>query len=183
MSEGEVMELEAAKNLDLPPEDYLTIATFKTAVLLSAACRVGGLIGLTPEKDAEALAAFGLNLGIGFQLIDDTLDFTGQSETLGKPIGQDIKEGKITLPLIHAMQYGTANTQLALRRLFDQEVLSDPDCAEVATLVIRSHGVTATLDKARGFLEKAKSFLEPFPHSKAKDALLDITEFVQTRAR
>jgi octaprenyl-diphosphate synthase len=183
MSEGEVMELEAAKNLELRPEDYLTIATFKTAVLLSAACRAGGLIGQAPEQATDALAAFGLNLGIGFQLIDDTLDFTGQSETLGKPVGQDIKEGKITLPLIHAVQHGTVDTQLALRRLFAQEALSDPDCAEVAALVIRSHGVTATLDKARGFLETAKACLEPFPPSAAKDALCDITEFVQTRTR
>jgi octaprenyl-diphosphate synthase len=183
MSEGEIMELEMARNLDLSPEDYLTIATCKTAALLAAASRVGGLIAQAPENDVNALSAFGLNLGIAFQLVDDALDFTGQAETLGKPIGQDIKEGKITLPLIHAVRHGSVNTQRELRRLFAQERLSDRDCADVATLVIRSQGVTAALDKARCYLDKATSYLEPFSPSAAKDALLDITGYIQTRTR
>lgn len=181
MSEDEIMELEMARNLKLSPEAYLTIATCKTAALLSAASRVGGLIAQAPDNDVNALAAFGLHLGVAFQLVDDALDFTGQPETLGKPIGQDIREGKITLPLIYAMRHGSVETQRELRRLFAQEKLSDRDCADVATLVLRTQGVTVTLDEARCRLDKAKSYLEPFPASAAKDALLDITGYIQTR--
>ncbi|MFN3476052.1 MAG: polyprenyl synthetase family protein, partial [Candidatus Methylomirabilales bacterium] len=181
MAEGEVLELQMARNLRLTYEDYLTIITYKTAALISAACRAGALIAKVSSDQVEALAAFGLNLGIGFQLVDDALDFVGHRERLGKPVGNDFKEGKITFPVIHLLENGSWEAKRRIRELLAQEALSEGDLIEVRRLVERHHSIPATMERAQGFLEKAKSSLRGFPDSPPKRSLVLMADFVLER--
>jgi len=181
MAEGEVLELQMSRNLDLTYEEYLKIITCKTAALMAASCRVGALIAKAPEEEVEAMAAFGLNLGIGFQMVDDALDFVGHKERLGKPVGNDLREGKITFPLIHLMQHGPEEDKKRIRKLLDKGALGEEDILEVKGLVEQHRGVQATMEKVRGFLEQAKTSLQIFPHSSSKHALLSMADFVGER--
>ena len=181
MAEGEVLELQMARNLHLTYEDYLTIITCKTAALISAACRAGALIAKAGREQVEALAAFGLNLGIGFQLVDDALDFVGHRERLGKPVGNDFKEGKITFPVIHLLENGSEEVKRRVRELLAQEAFNEEDLFEVRRLVERHHGIPATMERAQGFLEKAKSSLWIFPDSPPKRSLFLMADFVRER--
>ncbi len=181
MSEGEVLELEQAGNLDLTEAEYLEILTFKTAALIAAACRTGALIASAPIEQVEAMSAFGLQVGIGFQLVDDALDFIGHGERLGKPIGQDVRERKVTGPVLHVMRHGTTQAQQQLRACFAQASMDEADCREVLAIVAAHDGVAATLEQARQRLVQAKACLEPFADSPVKQALLSVTDFVRQR--
>ncbi len=181
MSEGEVLELEQAGNLDLTEDEYLEILTFKTAALIAAACRAGALIAAAPAEQVEAMSSFGLQVGIGFQLVDDALDFIGYGERLGKPIGQDVRERKVTGPVLHVMRQGSPQVQQQLRACFAQEPVDEADCRAVLAMVAAHDGVAATLEQARQRLARAKACLEPFPDSPVKDALLSVTDFVRQR--
>lgn len=181
MSEGEILEVEMANDPSLSYDEYLTIITCKTAALLAATSRAGALIADAAPEDIEAMSAFGLNLGLAFQLVDDALDFAGHQEHLGKPAGQDLREGKITYPVIHTMQHSSGETQETLRHIFAQDTMSDQHCDDVTALVKRHHGVEATLEKARLYTETAQADLAPFPPSPAKHALLNMLHFIHTR--
>lgn len=181
MSEGEILELEMAKNPAVSYHDYLTIITCKTAALLAATSRTGALIADASPADIEAMGAFGLNLGLAFQMVDDALDVAGDQDCLGKPTGQDLREGKITYPVIHTMQHGSLETRETLRHLLTQDPMSEQHCAAVTALVKRHHGIEATLDKARHFAEAGQAHLEPFPSSPAKQTLLTMLDFIHAR--
>lgn len=183
MTEGEVLELEMCKNINIAYEDYLRIITSKTAALISTACRAGALVARAGPDKVEALAAFGLNLGIAFQLVDDALDFVAEEERLGKPVGNDLKEGRITYPLIYVLKHGTDEDCRRLRELATRENLSAQDLEEIRGLVKKYQAVEATLEVARSYSEQAKKNLRVFPENPAKHCLELLANFVMERDR
>ncbi|MBZ0160941.1 polyprenyl synthetase family protein [Candidatus Methylomirabilis sp.] len=181
MIEGQVREVQMAGNLDLTDNEYLGIITSKTAALISVACRTGALIAGRPAAEVAALTEFGLNLGIGFQLVDDALDFVAEEYRLGKPVGNDFKEGKMTFPVLHVMRTGSESDQGRIRELAAQETIGEADMAEVKTIVERHGAVAATMDLVRIYLQKAKVSLSIFPDSAAKRSLTLMVDFVGDR--
>lgn len=181
MTEAEILELSWEHNPDIPYEEYLAIITGKTAALFSAACRGGALAAGAPPERVEALAEFGLNLGIGFQLVDDALDFMAHEEMLGKPVGNDVKEGKITYPLIHLLQTGPEEARVALRGHLNRAPVGDGDVHAIRALVAEHRTAEATLAEAEGFLFKARSCLAPFADGPAKASLAAMVDFVLQR--
>lgn len=181
MIEGQVREVQMAGNLDLTYNEYLDIITSKTAALISVACRTGALIAGRQADKVAALTEFGLNVGIGFQLVDDALDFVAEEYRLGKPVGNDFKEGKVTFPVLHVMRAGSEVDQDRIRELAAQEAIGESDLAEVKAIVERYGAVSATMDLVRTYLKKAKASLSSFPDSAAKRSLALMVDFVGDR--
>jgi len=178
MSEGEVLQLINSDNLEINEGEYLEVITRKTAVLISAACWTGAIFGGGGLAEERALKAYGHNLGIAFQLIDDTLDFTGESEELGKPVGNDLQEGKATLPLIYALQNAKTAERLRLRQIFTSEHIQAKELSEIKSLVVHSGGIEYTNNKACAHSIRAKEALRIFPHGPVKEILQDIADYV-----
>lgn len=181
MAEGEVLQLINADNLEIDESEYLEVIVRKTAVLISAACQVGAIFGGGSATQEEALRAYGHHLGIAFQLVDDTLDFTGKWEELGKPIGNDVQEGKATLPLIHTMYHSLPEEKEQIRKIFSADKILPKDFERVRDLVIRTGGIDRTMRLAIQHVEQAKEGLQMFPDSPTKDILLDIADYVVYR--
>ncbi len=181
MTEGEVREVQMAGNLDLTYDEYLEIIISKTAALISAACRAGALIAGADASAVAALTGFGLNLGIGFQLVDDALDFVAKEDRLGKPVGNDFKEGKVTFPVFHVLRAGSEADRSRLRELAAKETIGESHLAEVKEIVERHGAVAATMEQVRTYLEKAKDSLAIFSDSAAKRSLILMADFVRDR--
>ena len=181
MIEGEVREVQMAGNLDLTYNEYLNIIMLKTAALISVACRTGALIAGRQAEEVAALTEFGLNLGIGFQLVDDALDFVAEEYRLGKPVGNDFKEGKMTFPVLHVMRTGSDADKGRIRELAAQETIGVSDLAEVKAIVERHGAVAATMELVRTYLKKAKASLGSFPDSDAKRSLVLMVDFIGDR--
>ncbi len=181
MAEGEVMQLVRMGMPGITQEDYYYIVTNKTAVLISAACQVGGILGNAPPIEEKALADFGLNLGIAFQLMDDILDYVSQEETFGKAIGKDLSEGKITLPLIRALQACSPREKDIISRTIQNPDRDMEDVSFIMRAVQSYGGIDYTIKQAEGFVLKAKSFLAGFPPSREKDALLGLSDYTIRR--
>ncbi len=181
MIEGEVLQLQLLHDLKIGDADYLRIVTGKTAALMSAAARAGALVAGASMATAEGMAAFGLNLGIGFQLVDDALDYTAREERLGKPVGSDFREGKITYPLIHLMRTASAEDRVAVEELAKREHISDENLAQLRSLVERYDSVPATMRLVDDYLARARAMLEGLPSSPACQSLHRLVDFVRER--
>jgi octaprenyl-diphosphate synthase len=181
MTEAEILELCWERNPDIPYDEYLAIITGKTAALFSAACRGGALAAAASSEQVEALTEFALNLGIGFQLVDDALDFMACEELLGKPVGNDVKEGKITYPLIHLLQTGPAEVRDALVKRLGRLPIGDGDVEAIRALVREHRTDEATLAEAERYLIKARSCLGPFSDGPARASLATMVDFVLQR--
>lgn len=181
MSEGEVLQLVNSDNLEISEREYLEVITRKTAVLISAACQTGAIFGGGGPAEEKALKAYGHHLGIAFQLIDDILDFTGEAEELGKPVGNDLQEGKVTLPLIYALQNAKAPERLRLTQIFSSEHVPAEEIDEISNLVIRSGGIEYTNNQACAHSLRAKEALRIFPQVPVKKILEDIADYVTCR--
>jgi octaprenyl-diphosphate synthase len=181
MTEGEVLQLQLLRELKISQGDYLRIVTGKTAALMSAAARVGALVGGAPIPTVEALAAFGLNLGIGFQLVDDALDYVAREERLGKPVGSDFREGKITYPVIHIMRTASLADRAVLERLASRVDLDNGDLTALRGLVERYAAVPATMRLVDDYLAQARAQLAAVPDSPACRALQRLVDFVRER--
>jgi len=182
IAEGEVMQLSAAKDTQTSEDDYLAVIRAKTAALFGAACEVGAILGERSDAEAAACRSYGLNLGIAFQLIDDALDYGGTAATLGKNIGDDFREGKITLPVVLAFRRGSEPERAFWRRALEDGSRSDSDL-EVAVATLREHrALEETVDRARHYGAKACEALELFPESRWKGALLDVVSFCVERS-
>jgi octaprenyl-diphosphate synthase len=174
MAEGEILQLLHARNLNLTEEQYFEVTFRKTAALMSAACQIGAILAGVPEAQEEALTEFGLNLGITFQVVDDILDFTGDERELGKPVINDLKEGRITLPIIHALAHAGAADH---RRLKDLAQDVKPEYApEIMALLNKNGSLDYAREQARHYTLKAQENLQPFPESLEKSYFWAITE-------
>jgi len=181
MIEGEILEIERDADLDVAEADHLDIIRRKTADLFSACTRIPALLAGADEARERALAAFGLNLGICFQMVDDLLDFTADERVLGKPVANDLREGKLTLPVILMLRRGGAAAREAVRCVVEDRGFERVSREEIVRLV-REHGA---LDEARRlaerYAEQARRDLDVFPPSPFRDALLSLPDFILAR--
>jgi octaprenyl-diphosphate synthase len=183
MTEAEVLQLQLLHDLTLGRADYLRIVSGKTAALMSASCRVGGLVADGGEAAVEALAAYGANLGIAFQLVDDALDYVAREERIGKPVGSDFREGKITYPIMHVMRVASPEDRKTLEALTGGSGAGNGDLRLLFELVERYRAVPATMELADDYLALARVQLERLPDSPARRVLHRLVEFVRTRDR
>jgi len=183
MIEGEILGTEQNGRADLTVEDYFEIVSRKTAALFGATCRIPAYLIDLPEASAAALFNYGYNLGICFQLIDDLLDFTSTTEVLGKPALSDLKEGKMTLPLILAMPRATAREQELISRVVTRKSFDGIDPAEILAIANRYQTIDETREIARDYATRAKLALEPFPDSPEKETLEVALDFVMEREK
>ncbi|WP_048646004.1 polyprenyl synthetase family protein [Nitratireductor soli] len=181
IAEGEVMQLGVAKNLETTEDDYLAVIKAKTAALFSAAAEIGPVIAEASRNDRAALRSYGTNLGLAFQLVDDALDYGGKSSDLGKNVGDDFREGKVTLPVILSYRRGSAE-----ERAFWKSAIEDNQCDDAALekaigLMKRNGAIGDTIARARHFGEIARDALAPLPQTPQKEALLDVIDFCISR--
>lgn len=181
MVEGELFQLSQLKKLSLSEDDYLELAYRKTACLFSACLRLGAVLGKGGEDFEMKLAAYGANLGLAFQVIDDLLDFTSSEETLGKPTGSDLREGKITLPLIYLLPQCRPEEARKIACVLEEGEFRSVPFEEVLELMERYNVLDAARHKALQFAELAEKSLEGFPESSYKDALRSLAEFIVER--
>ncbi|CAO4176095.1 polyprenyl synthetase family protein [Methylorubrum aminovorans] len=182
IAEGEVMQLTAAKNTETSEDEYLAVIRGKTAELFAAACEVGPVLSQRPDAEQAACRAYGMNLGIAFQLIDDVLDYGGTSAALGKNVGDDFREGKITLPIVLALRRGTDEERAFWRRTLEREDLEEGDLQQALAILRRHRALDDTIERARHYGDQARSALDPFPNGPMKSALLQVVDFCIARA-
>ncbi len=183
IAEGEVLQLLYTGEVGLTEEQYIEVVRAKTAVLLSAACQSGAILGNATPEHEQALADFGMELGIAFQLMDDILDYTASEAEFGKSIGHDLEEGKLTLPLIHALRSCSDADREVVTAIIEKDELSSEDFRLVSELVNVHGGIDYTVAKARRCVDACRHHLSCFPAGACKDALLELAEYVVTRNR
>jgi octaprenyl-diphosphate synthase len=179
MSEGEVFQLMKAGDINLTEKEYLSIVEKKTSILISAACAIGGILGSATDIQIEALTRFGMRLGTAFQITDDTLDYVAKAEEFGKAIGQDLHEGKLTLPLIRTMRKCTPEETAFIRTGIETKDVEAT--AGIIDLIQRHDGISYALAKAKSCINEAKDVLIAFPDSEAKTALSTVADYIIER--
>ncbi|MEA1084053.1 MAG: polyprenyl synthetase family protein [Sphingomonas sp.] len=182
IAEGEVNQLTAARRVDLGEDRYLDIINAKTAALFAAACRISAVVAERPEGEELALDAYGRNLGIAFQLVDDAIDYVSDAGTMGKDAGDDFREGKMTLPVILAYARGGADDRKFWKDAIEGRRQSDADFAHAIDLVRQTRSVDDTLARARHYGQRAIDAIGGFANGKAKDAMIEAVEFAVARA-
>ena len=181
IAEGEVMQLAAAKNTATTEDEYLAIINAKTAALFSAATEVGAAIANRPAEEQTALKSYGRNLGVAFQLVDDALDYSGNSAHLGKLVGDDFREGKITLPVILCFRRGSDDERAFWKRTLSDGNIEDGDLEHAIRLMKRHSAIEATLARARHYGEIARDALAIFRADAHARALTDVIAFCISR--
>ena len=182
IAEGEVAQLMTANDAETTEARYLEVITAKTATLFAAAAQIGAVVGERPPAEARALRGYGENLGIAFQLIDDVLDYSAREIVLGKSIGDDFRDGKITLPVVLAFQRGDARERRFWRRTLEQGGQREGDLAHAIELLERRAALADSLTRAAEFSATARRTLERFPPTPARQAMLDLADFCVERA-
>ncbi|MBA3577843.1 MAG: polyprenyl synthetase family protein [Sphingomonas sp.] len=182
IAEGEVEQLTAQRRLETDEEQYLAIVSAKTAALFAAACRVSPVVAEAGEDCELALESFGKNLGIAFQLVDDVIDYASDVEVMGKGVGDDFRDGKMTLPLILAYARGDEADRAFWRAAISGKRVSDDDLAHATRLMRSADALSDTIERARHYGRRAVDALAGFPGGKAKSALTQAVEFAIARA-
>jgi octaprenyl-diphosphate synthase len=182
IAEGEVMQLAAAKNTATTEDEYLAVIRAKTAELFAAACEVGPALSGRPKAEQAACRSFGMNLGIAFQLVDDALDYGGKAAKLGKNVGDDFREGKITLPVVLSFRRGSASERAFWIRTLEKGEVSDDDLDTAIGLMTKYRAIEDTITRAEHYGAIAKDALALFPDSGVKRALEEAVEFCTNRA-
>ncbi|MCW5751432.1 MAG: polyprenyl synthetase family protein [Alphaproteobacteria bacterium] len=182
IAEGEVMQLVTSNDLATSEDAYLEVISAKTAALFAAACRVGAVVAERPRVEADALESYGRNLGIAFQLVDDALDYSARQATLGKTVGDDFREGKITLPVLLAYRRGDSEERAFWRRTLEDVDQGEADLATAQRLLERHNAVRDTVERARHYGAMATDALALFGDGELKRAMLDAIEFSIERA-
>ncbi|MEX0851774.1 MAG: polyprenyl synthetase family protein [Bauldia sp.] len=177
IAEGEVMQLAAAKDTATTEDEYLEVIEAKTATLFSAAAEVGPVLAGADRSQRAAFRSYGINLGLAFQLIDDALDYGGDSRDLGKRVGDDFREGKITLPVLLAYRRGSDGDRKFWKRVLEDGAIADGDLQHAIGLMRRYRAIDDTADRARHFGSVARDALAPFPDSPHRAALLEAVDF------
>jgi octaprenyl-diphosphate synthase len=182
IAEGEVMQLGAAKNTATTEDHYLAVIRAKTAELFAAACEVGPALASRPTDEQAACRSFGMNLGIAFQLVDDALDYGGKTAKLGKNVGDDFREGKITLPVVLSYRRGSESERAFWRRSLEQSDVADTDLEHAVSLMMKHRALEDTIQRARHYGAMATDALALFPPSAMKAALEETVEFCICRS-
>jgi octaprenyl-diphosphate synthase len=182
IAEGEVEQLTAQRRIETDEEQYLRIISAKTAALFAAACRVSPVVAEADEDAELALEAYGRHLGIAFQLTDDVIDYASDSATMGKGVGDDFRDGKMTLPVILAYARGNSDEREFWRTAIAGDRVGDEDLAHAVQLLRSTGALSDTLEQARHYGRRAIDALAVFPASKAKAALSEAVEFAIARA-
>jgi octaprenyl-diphosphate synthase len=182
IAEGEVMQLKSANNLGVSEAHYLSVISAKTAALFAAAAQAGALIAALPAEVVEGLRAYGLNLGIAFQLVDDALDYSGRQALLGKSVGDDFREAKMTLPIILAHARANADDRPFWQRVIETGNQTEADLDRAITLVEETGAIQETMRRARAYADAAKAALGVLAPSEIRSALAEIADFCVERA-
>ncbi|NCO61052.1 MAG: octaprenyl diphosphate synthase [Deltaproteobacteria bacterium CG_4_8_14_3_um_filter_51_11] len=181
MSEGQILESAHQFDWDLSAEMYMEIIRGKTAALISAASSSAGIVAGGKQREIDSLAIFGLNVGMAFQLIDDLLDYVSTEKVFGKPVGKDIKEGKITLPLIYTLQGLSDDPKKEIREAFKTDKRPEAAVNAVIELVREGDALAKIHREAQGYLDKASSALGGFPPGRARDQLMELNNYLIER--
>jgi octaprenyl-diphosphate synthase len=181
IAEGEVMQIGAAKNTATTEDEYLAVIRAKTAELFAAACEVGPVLTNRPKAEAAACRSFGMNLGIAFQLVDDVLDYGGKAAKLGKNVGDDFREGKITLPVVLSFRRGSESERNFWIRTLERGKFTDSDLETAVGLMTKHRALDDTIKRAQHYGAIARDALALFPDSDMKQALEQVVEFCTAR--
>lgn len=181
MVEGELLQLERIGKIGVTEADYMELIDRKTASLFSACARLGALAQGAGETTEAALGEYAWNLGIAFQLIDDVLDFTSREKILGKPVGNDLREGKVTLPLIYSLETATPEERKLVETVLADGSYDQVPFAKILQILHRHHGIERAQQRAQSFTEKARDIIGGFPESSYQRALMAVTDLVTDR--
>ena len=182
IAEGEVLQMVTQNDLSTSTERYLEVIHGKTAALFAAACRIGAVIAGRPEAEERALQIYGTNLGMAFQLADDALDYAADTAALGKTVGDDFREGKITMPVLAAYAAGDEEERRFWRRTIEASDTGDGDLEAALRLIERRGAITTTLARAQRFAAASRSALDVFPPSETRDCLEAVADYAVSRA-
>jgi octaprenyl-diphosphate synthase len=183
MIEGEIYQLTKNGVVDLTEAEHFEIIHRKTAHLFGGCAQIGGMLGDASAEQQEALREYGFNLGVMFQLIDDLLDFTGQADALGKPVGGDLREGKITLPIIYLLQHGGPEANTLVRQAVADRRVTPEQWVRLRSLLAEHRSIEYAYRRAVEFGDAAKRHLRVFPPSPERDALTALADYVLSRDR
>jgi octaprenyl-diphosphate synthase len=182
IAEGEVMQLAAQHDITTSEDAYMQVIGAKTAALFAAAAEVGAVVAGRPKDEVSALESYGRNLGIAFQLVDDALDYSGRQALLGKSVGDDFREGKVTLPVVLSYRRGDAEERRFWKRTIEDGDQVEDDLAQAVELMQKHGAIEATIERARHYGTIARDALEIFPTSHHKTALLEAVDFCVHRS-
>ncbi len=183
IAEGEVLQMSTQNDLSTPIERYLEVIYGKTAALFAAACRVGAVVAGRDRKAELALEQYGTNLGMAFQLVDDALDYAADQQVLGKTVGDDFREGKITLPVLAAYEQGTEEERQFWKRVIEDNEQTEADLPHALEIIARRDAIRITIEKAREYAGQAVEALSCFPESGLKNLLRETVLYTVERAR
>ncbi len=183
MIEGEIYQLTKNGVVDLTEDEHFDIVRRKTAYLFAGCAKIGGLLGTSTPQQQDALWEYGLNIGMAFQIVDDLLDFTGDEEALGKPIGGDLREGKMTLPVIHLLARAGADTAALIRKIVLERTVTVEEWRDLCAMLTATRSIDYARTTAVEFVERAKKALYVFPASASRDALMFLPDYVLSRDR
>jgi len=181
IAEGEVLQLQTTNDITTDEQAYLAVIKAKTAELFAAAARVGAEVADRPAAECQALWDYGMNLGVAFQLIDDVLDYSAHQATLGKTVGDDFREGKLTLPVVLAVAAADDEERAFWKRAMEDLAQEDDDLARAQALMAKHDTLAQTVARARQYGEVARQALAIFPDSPIRQALIDVVDFVVER--
>jgi octaprenyl-diphosphate synthase len=181
MSQGEVHQLMRKGDVKLTEDEYLVIIRRKTAVLFKAACQVSAIIADAPQDKEKALAEYGYNLGIAFQMADDLFDYTLQTSDFGKEVGADLREGKLTLPVIYALKQANSSDRDLMIKIIRNTDFTTDDFKTLLDLLVKYGGIDYTQETAASYIDTAKNALALFEPSPTKETMLDIADYALQR--
>jgi octaprenyl-diphosphate synthase len=181
MSEGEVFQLTKCGDVNMNQEEYLSIIEKKTAVLISASCAAGAILGGAHQDKIDALAKFGMNAGMAFQITDDVLDYMAKGKDFGKSIGKDLEEGKMTLPLIFTISKSNEEEKNIIREIIKRKKGSQKAAREITNLIKKYNAIDSSFQIATGYINEAKSQLNVFDNSHEKEHLMAVAEYIISR--
>ncbi len=179
MTEGEILQLQKTADINITEDEYIKIISAKTGLLISAACRIGAILSITPHDEENALAMFGLKAGTAFQMADDILDYMAEESELGKKLGKDIGEGKITLPVIYLLKNASAGEREEIKRIIEKP--SKEGLRRILALFKQYSVLEESLKRAQALVDEAKDELSIFPDSPDRDAMLSLADYAVSR--
>ncbi len=183
MSEGELIQLSKQRSADITEEDYMRIIQGKTAILISAACRGGAVIGNATQEEQDALGTFGMKFGFAFQMADDILDYMAEEKAFGKTLGKDLEEGKITIPLIYLLREADAGEKERIMEIINAGSITETDLADIQGLFDKHNSIKQSYERAHLLLDEAKAELDIFEDSMEKKSLIAIADYAVMRKK